>query len=126
MSVSTHSTETGGPLLAVSDLRVVFSSGGLVSKLFTKDKGVRAVDGVSLEIAPSEIVGIVGESGSGKTTLALAALGLTPVTGGQVLYGGEDITRLGGARIRRVRRNAVMIFQDPHSSLSPRMRVRRF
>ena len=123
MSVSTLSTETGGPLLAVSDLRVVFSSGGLVSKLFTKDKGVRAVDGVSLEIAPSEIVGIVGESGSGKTTLALAALGLTPVTGGQVLYGGEDITRLGGARIRRVRRNAVMIFQDPHSSLSPRMRV---
>ena len=78
---------------------------------------------MSLEIAPSEIVGIVGESGSGKTTLALAALGLTHLSGGRVLHEGQDITRLGGASIRQVRRNAVMIFQDPHSSLSPRMRV---
>jgi len=122
MSAPVPRVETGS-LLSISDLRVVFSGGGAISKLFSKDKGVRAVDGVSLEIAPSEIVGIVGESGSGKTTLALAALGLTHLSGGRVLHEGQDITRLGGASIRQVRRNAVMIFQDPHSSLSPRMRV---
>jgi len=123
MSTPIPRVEAGGSLLSILDLRVVFSEGGAVSRLFSKNKGVQAVDGVSLDVAPSEIVGIVGESGSGKTTLALAALGLTQVTGGHVLYDGQDITRLGGSRIRRVRRNAVMIFQDPHSSLSPRMRV---
>ena len=123
MSAPVAGVGVGGSLLSVSDLRVVFSSGGPASRLLSKNKGVRAVDGVNLEVASSEIVGIVGESGSGKTTLALAALGLTHVTGGRVLHSGQDITRLKGEMVRRLRRNAVMIFQDPHSSLSPRMRV---
>ncbi len=113
----------GQPVLAVEDLRVFFSDTGPLLKLLGREKGVRAVDGVSLDVAQGEIVGIVGESGSGKTTLGLAALRLTRSTGGRVRYDGADITRLRGTAIRRVRRNAVMIFQDPHSSLSPRMRV---
>ncbi len=124
MAIEAPGTAESSPsLLAIEDLRVVFSSGSIVLRLLRRDRGVRAVDGVNLEVGRGEVVGIVGESGSGKTTLGLAALRLTRATGGRVLYDGEDITGLRGAKIRRVRRNAVMIFQDPHSSLSPRMRV---
>jgi peptide/nickel transport system ATP-binding protein len=124
MTETLADVEATEPLLAIKDLRVVFSAGGPLLRLLGRNKGgVRAVDGVSLDVGAGEVVGIVGESGSGKTTLGLAALKLTRATGGRVLYGGADIGRLRGAQVRRVRRNAVMIFQDPHSSLSPRMRV---
>jgi oligopeptide/dipeptide ABC transporter ATP-binding protein len=109
-------------LLSIEDLRVVFSDGRFLHRL-RHTPGVRAVDGVTLDVAEGEVVGIVGESGSGKTTLALGALRLTKPTGGRVLFAGSDITMLRGRAVRRVRRHAVMIFQDPHSSLSPRMRV---
>ncbi|MHB1928173.1 MAG: ABC transporter ATP-binding protein [Acidimicrobiales bacterium] len=112
-----------GPLLAVRDLRVFFPETGSLARLLGRTRGVRAVDGVDLDVRPSEIVGVVGESGSGKTTLALAALSLIRPTGGQVRFRSEDATGLRGAALRRFRRHAVMIFQDPHSSLSPRMRV---
>jgi peptide/nickel transport system ATP-binding protein len=110
-------------LLQIEDLSVFFPDGGQLAMLLGPRRGVRAVDGVSLEVAEGEVVGIVGESGSGKTTLALAALRLTRATGGRVRFRGADITRLRGAGLRRARRHAVMIFQDPHSSLSPRMKV---
>ena len=118
-------TSAEGPatLLQVEDLRVFFPDGGQFGRLLGPGSGVRAVDGVSLEIAAGEIIGIVGESGSGKTTFALAALRLTRATEGRVRFRGVDITRLSGAGLRRARRHAVMIFQDPHSSLSPRMKV---
>jgi len=110
-------------LLQIEDLSVFFPDGGQVARLIGPRRGVRAVDGVSLEVAESEVVGIVGESGSGKTTLALAALRLTRATAGRIRFGGADITHLSGSGLRHTRRHAVMIFQDPHSSLSPRMKV---
>ena len=111
------------PLLQVEDLRVVFSSGGALGRLTGSGAGVRAVDGVDLTVSAAEVVGVVGESGSGKTTLALGSLRLTRITSGRVLFGGTDLSGLRGQAVRRFRRDAVMIFQDPHSSLSPRMRV---
>jgi len=84
---------------------------------------VHAVDDVSLEIGPREVVGLVGESGSGKTTLGKALLRLVPVTSGQVLFDGDDVSHSRGDQIRQFRRQAQMIFQDPHASLSPRLTI---
>jgi oligopeptide/dipeptide ABC transporter ATP-binding protein len=84
---------------------------------------IRAVDGVDLEIPHGQIVGLVGESGSGKTTLGRTILGLEPATGGQILYDGRDIARASRRELRRLRREMQMIFQEPHASLSPRLRI---
>jgi oligopeptide transport system ATP-binding protein len=84
---------------------------------------VRAVDGVDLEIRRGETLGLVGESGCGKSTLARLITGLLPVTAGRIVVDGKEITKLRGARLRRVRRDMQMIFQDPFASLDPRMTV---
>jgi oligopeptide transport system ATP-binding protein len=84
---------------------------------------VRAVDGVDLEIRRGETLGLVGESGCGKSTLARLITALMPVTAGSITFDGQDITRLRGSRLRRVRRKMQMIFQDPFASLDPRMTV---
>src|SRR5579859_1867691 len=84
---------------------------------------VRAVDGVSLEVRRGETLGLVGESGCGKSTLARVVTQLQPATAGRVLFNGEDLTRIGGGRMRRMRRQMQMIFQDPFASLDPRMTV---
>src|SRR5450756_595430 len=84
---------------------------------------VRAVDGVSLEIRRGEAMGLVGESGCGKSTLARLITALLPVTGGKIIFEGQEITKMRGARLRRMRRKMQMIFQDPFASLDPRMTV---
>ncbi|MFE4910500.1 ABC transporter ATP-binding protein [Streptomyces sp. NPDC056652] len=92
--------------------------------LFRKQIGaVRAVDGVSFALAPGETLGIVGESGCGKSTVAKMMVNLERPTSGAIRYRGEDITRLSGRALKAVRRNIQMVFQDPYTSLNPRMTV---
>ena len=84
---------------------------------------VRAVDGVSLNIAQGEVFGLAGESGCGKSTLGRAILRLVKPTAGQVLFEGTDLGNLSETELRSLRRRMQMIFQDPFASLNPRMRV---
>ena len=84
---------------------------------------VKAVDGVSLEIYPGETVGLVGQSGCGKSTLGRLITQLMPATSGNVFIDGVDLTKLSGEKLRQKRRELQMIFQDPYSSLNPRMTV---
>jgi oligopeptide transport system ATP-binding protein len=85
---------------------------------------VRAIDGASIGVPPGKTVGLVGESGCGKTTLGRVAIRLVPPDSGKVMFEGRDITTLSGEELRRTRREMQIIFQDPYSSLNPRMRVR--
>ncbi|MDH6112628.1 oligopeptide transport system ATP-binding protein [Kitasatospora sp. MAP12-15] len=84
---------------------------------------VKAVDGVSFDLVKGETLGIVGESGCGKSTLAKVLMNLEPATEGSVRYKGEEISKLSGAALKAVRRNIQMVFQDPYTSLNPRMTV---
>jgi oligopeptide/dipeptide ABC transporter ATP-binding protein len=84
---------------------------------------VRAVDGVSLTVARGEVLGLVGESGSGKSTLGRCVTRLVPVTSGQVRVNGTDISRLSRRKVRPLRKQFNIVFQDPASSLNPRMTV---
>jgi oligopeptide transport system ATP-binding protein len=86
-------------------------------------EGRAAVDDVSFDIAPAEVLGLVGESGSGKSTLARALLRLVPVVRGTVSWRGTDLLRCQGAALRRRRRDLQMVFQDPLASLDPRLTV---
>jgi oligopeptide transport system ATP-binding protein len=109
------------PLLEVQNLRVHFP---VKQGVFARVRGhVRAVDDVSLTVAAGETVGLVGESGCGKTTLGRTVIRLVEPTGGTIRFEGEDLTRLRGAALRAKRRQFQMIFQDPFSSLNPRLTV---
>ena len=110
------------PLLQVNDLKKHFPvRGGLFSR---KSSWVYAVDGVSFEVERGETLSLVGESGCGKSTVGRAILRLFDITAGQVVLDGQRIDDLSPAGLRSMRRRVQVVFQDPFSSLNPRMRVR--
>ncbi len=110
------------PLLDVRNLVMHFPlTQGII---FQKKVGaVQAVDGVSLSVNKGETLGLVGESGCGKSTTGRAILQLYKPTAGEVIFNGQDLTKLNGGDMRKMRRHLQMIFQDPYASLNPRMTV---
>lgn len=108
-------------LMEIDDLKMHFEvSKGLFS---SETLTLRAVDGVSFSIEKGDTLGLVGESGCGKTTVARCILKLYESTAGRILFEGQDITNYGGRAMRRLRRDMQIIFQDPFSSLNPRMKI---
>ena len=108
-------------LLEVRDLKVYFRLPR--RNMLTPGGTVHAVDGIGYRVRRGTTFGIVGESGSGKTTAALAAMRLAPVTSGSIRLDGVEMTTLGGDALREMRRKIQIVFQDPYSSLNPRMRA---
>ncbi len=112
--------DKSAPLLAVQDIRKSF----IIKDDRTPAQTLKAVDGVSLEIAPGEIVGVVGESGCGKSTLGKTIIRMLEPDGGTLIWKGEDMTGVSGATLKTIRKDMQMIFQDPYSSLNPRKKIR--
>jgi oligopeptide/dipeptide ABC transporter ATP-binding protein len=111
----------GQPLIEVRDLRTHFP---IRKGVLARTVGyVKAVDGVSFDIAPGKTLGLVGESGCGKTTVGRTILRLIDATSGSVKYRGQDFFAYKGEELRRLRRHMQIVFQDPVSSLNPRMTV---
>ncbi|HVW27680.1 MAG TPA: oligopeptide/dipeptide ABC transporter ATP-binding protein [Polyangiaceae bacterium] len=109
------------PLLRVEGLTKHFP---ITRGVFSRTAGqVRAVDGVSFDVAPGETLGLVGESGSGKTTVGRCILRLTAPTSGRILFGGRDVVTMPKTELLSLRRELQVVFQDPYSSLNPRLRV---
>ena len=109
------------PLLSVTDLKTYFISKG--AGLFSQEKVIKAVDTISFDIAPGEVLSLVGESGCGKTTVGRTLTQLERATSGQALFNGQNILALTSAQFRPLRRDIQMIFQDPFASLNPRIRI---
>lgn len=117
--------ERAGQAEAILEVRDLYKHYPLTRGiLFKKQVGlVKAVDGVDLDLAAGETLGIVGESGCGKSTLAKMLVHLERPTAGVIRYKGDDITKLSGRALKAVRRNIQIVFQDPYTSLNPRMTV---
>jgi peptide/nickel transport system ATP-binding protein len=114
------------PILRVENLKQYFSlEANLIQQLFSKAKTteIRAVDNISFDLYPGEILGLVGESGCGKSTLSRTILQLLKPTSGKVEFMGQDLTTLAPSVMRSQRRELQMVFQDPHACLNPLMTV---
>ena len=123
MPPNAKTSSSQSPLLSVRDLNTHFPvKRGIFQR--TVDH-VRAVDGVSLDLAPGETLGLVGESGCGKTTVGRTILRLIPATSGEVIFDGKPVFQQSAVDLRALRREMQIIFQDPGGSLNPRMRVGR-
>ncbi|HPP54696.1 MAG TPA: ATP-binding cassette domain-containing protein [Thermoguttaceae bacterium] len=120
-SSPTHAAGNGSALVRVESLTKFFP---VRRGLFSKTVGhVRAVEEVSFEIQPGETLGLVGESGCGKTTLGRTLVRLLEPTAGRIFFDGQEVTQARGEQLRTLRRHMQIIFQDPFSSLNPRMTV---
>ncbi len=108
------------PLVQVDNLKTHFSLG---ENPFKPTRFLKAVDGVSFDICRGQTLGLVGESGSGKTTVGRTIIRLIPATSGRVIFGGTPIFDLNARQLRKIRKRFQYIFQDPQSSLNPRMTV---
>ena len=110
------------PLLVVKDLKMHFpvTSGVILQR---KVGAIKAVDGVSFSIRPGQTLGLVGESGSGKTTVGRCIIQLNKATSGEVWLDDIDLCKANGKQLRAMRRRMQMVFQDPYSSLNPRMNI---
>jgi oligopeptide/dipeptide ABC transporter ATP-binding protein len=116
--------ESAMPLLRVRNLVKHFDvSGGAVRRLLYGSRTVKAVDGVSFDVAKGETIGLVGESGSGKSTTARVIARLLPVNSGEVLLSGYDVLKASTSEMKALRKDIQFVFQDPFSSLNPRMRT---
>ncbi len=122
MSGGIRRPDAGGTLLALSNVYKAFPA--RKSFFSAEVVSVRAVDGVSIDVPRGKTLGLVGESGCGKTTLGRIAIRLLAPDAGTIRFEGLDITHLSGEALRLTRRRMQIIFQDPYSSLNPRMRVR--
>ncbi len=123
MIEASQDNDNGAPLLKVEDLRTYFPvKRGLLQSTVGY---VRAVDGVSLTVHRGETLGLVGESGCGKSTVGRTILRLIPATSGRVIFDEEDVFESDPARLKAMRRQMQIIFQDPVGSLNPRMRIGR-
>jgi len=111
------------PLLRVRELKTWFDVSTGLQAFSGRQAEVRAVDDLSFEVFKGETVGLVGESGCGKTTVGRTLLRLEKSTAGSISYGGADVTHAGGERLKNYRRKIQVIFQDPFSSLNPRMTI---
>ena len=109
-------------MIKIEDLKVYYNSG--YKKLLSNRNEVKAVDGVNLEINSGETLGLVGESGSGKSTIARAVLRLVDANNGKILIDDENLLELKSSKLRKKQREIGAIFQDPYSSLNPRMKVK--
>ncbi len=115
--------DTARPLLRVHELRTYFEVGAGMQMFRNKRLEVRAVDGLSFHVFRGETLGLVGESGCGKTTVGRTLLRLEEATGGEIVFEEANVTRATGQRLKDYRRKIQVIFQDPFSSLNPRMTI---
>ncbi|WP_308797946.1 ABC transporter ATP-binding protein [Agromyces silvae] len=119
VSASASTSASAAPLLSVDDLKVHFP----LRSAFGPKQLIRAVDGVSFDVREREALGIIGESGCGKSTTGRAVVHLNEPTSGRLTYRGADVTRPGRQQLRALREQIQFVFQDPQSSLNPRMTV---
>jgi oligopeptide transport system ATP-binding protein len=111
-------------LIRAENIKVYFASQGSIFDFRGhSSKAIKAVNGIDFSLYKGETLALVGESGCGKTTAGKALLGLIPLTGGKVYYGAQELAIAEPKTMRKIRRNLQFIFQDPYSSLNPRMKV---
>ena len=112
--------EAGSPLLQVRDLTIAYRSRAMFSR---RNASITVVNGISFDVSAGQAVALVGESGCGKSSTARAILQLQRAESGSVMFRGEDLCRLKGSRLRTMRRNIQMVFQDPYTSMNPALSV---